>query len=267
MGYTLGVIGAGNMAEAVIKAALAEGLIDAGQIIASDPSAERRGIMAQLGVTATQDNVRVVRESEQILLAIKPQTAGAIAGEIAGAVTQEKIVLSIMAGIGTSKLEAMFGKALRAVRLMPNTPLMVGLGMTGVAMGAHARAGDEALAMKLFTAGDSRALVVEEQQIDAITALSGSGPAYIFYLAEAMEQAASELGLTDDARWLVAQTIVGAAKLLTASSDTAAELRKKVSSPGGTTEAAISHMEQQQVRQAIVDAIKAAQRRGVQLGQ
>jgi pyrroline-5-carboxylate reductase len=142
---------------------------------------------------------------------------------------------------------------------------MVGYGMAGVALGANASQGDENLTMRLFQAG-GQVVLVEESKLDAITAVAGSGPAYVFYLAEAMEQAARDLDLGEDAAKLVTQTVLGGAHLLAESDQSAATLRQKVMSPGGTTEAAIHTLDQQQVRQALVEAIKAAERRSRELG-
>ncbi len=262
MTFQLGFIGAGNMAEAIARAAIDKGVLAAKAMIASDPSADRRSLFESLGIATTTDNALVVSQSQQVMLAVKPQMFASVAGALRDF---PGVIISIMAGIGTAKIESLLGCEARIVRVMPNTPLMAGLGMTGVALGPHARAGDERLTLQLFGAA-GEAIVVPESAIDAITAVSGSGPAYVFYLAEAMQQAAADLGLDDHARLLVQQTILGAAVLLKQSPDTADVLRRKVTSPGGTTEAAITHMETHGVRQAIVAAIKAAQARSVELG-
>lgn len=261
----LGFLGAGNMAEAIAAAAISKSILSPQSMIASDPNDARRDVFAAMGITATTDNAEVVSQSEQIMLAVKPQVMPEAAADLASGINDEQIVISIMAGIGTAKLASTVGRSLRIVRVMPNTPLMVGYGMAGIALGEHAREGDDELAMRIFQAG-GEAVRVDESLVDAITAVSGSGPAYVFYLAEAMAEAAAKLGLAEHASLLVQQTIIGAAKLLCQSSDTPAELRRKVSSPGGTTAAAINHMEENGARKAIVEAIEAAQRRAVELG-
>lgn len=269
MRYELGFLGAGNMAEAIVRGAIGQGILAPGQMIASDVSEARRELFASLGVAVTTDNATVVSQSRQIMLAVKPQTLPQIA-PLLEQVTDDQIVITIMAGIGTAKLTGLMrprgGNPPRLIRVMPNTPLMVGLGMSGIALGAGAKPGDEALTLRLFGCDKNKAIVVPEAKIDAITAVSGSGPAYIYYLAEAMEKAARELGLGDEARLLVSQTIVGAARLLVESPDTAAELRRKVTSPGGTTEAALRHMDGNKSIDVVVNAIKAAQKRSVELG-
>ena len=266
MTYELGFIGAGNMAEAIARAALDKGVLSAGQMIASDPAEPRRGVFAALGIAATDDNAQVIAQSKQVLLAVKPQMMAAAAADLAAHLREDQVVLSIMAGITTAKLSAAVGRPVRCVRIMPNTPLQVGYGMAGVAMGQAARPGDDELAMRLFSAA-GEAVRVEEAKLDAVTAVSGSGPAYVFYLAEAMEKAARELGLGDDAPRFVRQTILGAAQLLAQSEHPPAELRRLVTSPGGTTAAAIRHMDGNSTTAVIVNAVKAAHKRSIELGQ
>jgi pyrroline-5-carboxylate reductase len=270
MKYGLGFLGAGNMAEAIATAAIRCKILRSDQMIASDPSDQRREVFARMGIPTVVENQQVIRESGQLLLAIKPQIMPQVAVELGRLMGSEQILVSIMAGVTTTKLAAAIkaGNATmepRIVRVMPNTPLQVGLGMSGVALGEHARAGDDQLAMEVFGAS-GKAVRVDESALDAITAVSGSGPAYVFYLAEAMEKAASELGLGQHARLLVQQTILGAAQLMVASTDSPADLRRKVTSPGGTTEAAIRHMDAQRAADTIVEAIKAAERRSKELG-
>ena len=268
--YELGFLGAGNMAEAIAKAAIDKGVLAPSQMIAADPSPARKDVFAKLGVAFTDSNAELISQSKQVMLAVKPQMFPKVVAELANHGTADHVLLSIMAGLRVEKINALIaeagGKAMRIVRVMPNTPVMVAQGMAGVAVGSTCKAGDEELAMKLFSAG-GKAVRVEEPLIDSITAVSGSGPGYIFYIAEAMEKAAAELGLGEHARLLVAQTLAGAAAMLQQSPDTAAELRRKVTSPKGTTEAAIAHMDSKDMMQTIVEAMKAAHRRSIELGQ
>jgi len=265
MRYRLGFLGAGNMAEAIARAACAAGVVDASKMIASDLSADRLAKFESLGLATTKSNIDVLTQCDQVMLAVKPQTFPHVASEIGEHLSGDQVILSIMAGIGSAKIEAAIGREARVVRIMPNTPLQVGFGMAGVALGAHANAGDDDLAMALFSAS-GEAIRVEESQLDAITAISGSGPAYVFFLAEAMQKAAGELGLSGQARLLVNQTILGAAQLLMQSDDSAAELRRKVTSPGGTTEAAINHMQGNKTIDVVVNAMHAAEKRSRELG-
>lgn len=265
MPYTLGFIGAGNMAEAIAAAAIRADVLRADQMIAADPNPDRRAVFEKRGIATTDDNVQVMAAGEQLLLAVKPQMMGAVAAELGSHLRDEQIVISIMAGITTEKLAKAVGKAARVVRVMPNTPVMVGWGMAGIALGREAKRGDDDLAFRLFSAA-GKAIRVDEAKLDAVTAVSGSGPAYLFYLAEAMEQAAMEMGLEEHGPTLVAQTLVGASHLLDQSDDTASELRRKVTSPGGTTEAAINRLDHAKVHDAIVQALRAAQARSYELG-
>lgn len=265
MKYKLGFIGAGNMAEAVARAAINQKLVAADKIIASDTNPQRRELFASMGINVTQDTDLVISESQQIMLAIKPQIFPQIAPQLGKVDAQRQVLISIMAGIPTTKIEELAGQPMRIIRVMPNTPMMVGQGMAGVACGGSCHPGDDAFAMQLFGAA-GKALSVSESDIDAITALSGSGPAYIFYLAEAMEDAAGKMGLADDGAVLAQQTILGAALLLGQSEDSAGQLRRKVTSPGGTTQAALQYMESQNVRKAITDGILKAQARSIELG-
>lgn len=264
-GYALGFVGAGNMAEAIARGAIEKGVLEAGAMVASDPSPPRKQVFESLGIKVVDTNAEVIAQSGQVMLAIKPQVLPGLAEELAAHGGDEQILISIMAGIGTAKICETIGKPARAIRVMPNTPMMVGLGMAGLALGDHAQAGDEELAMKLFGAA-GEVVRVDEKLMDAITAVSGSGPAYVYYLAEAMEKAASDLGLGEQGRLLVSQTILGAARMLADSPDTAAELRRKVTSPGGTTAAALGHMDDHKLVDVIADAVKAAAARGRELG-
>jgi len=199
MRYELGILGAGNMAEAIVRAAIDKKILRPDQVIASDPSEQRRAVFAKLGVTAVTDNQQVITGSSQLLLAVKPQAAPQIAADIGKHMADSQVIVSIMAGVTTPKLGQVIAEQgriprPRIIRVMPNTPLQIGLGMAGVALGPHAKPGDDDLAMKLFAAA-GRVVRVAEPDLDAVTAVSGSGPAYVFYLAEAMIQAAGELGL------------------------------------------------------------------------
>ena len=262
----LGFIGAGNMAEAIAKAAVSGAVLGPNDMVAADPSEDRRQAFADLGIRVVSTNAEVVRACDQVLLAVKPQVIATAAAEFREHLGDGQIIISIMAGITTAKLCALLDRPARIVRVMPNTPMMVGCGMAGIALGDHARAGDDDLAMNLFSAGDSLAIRVPESALDALTAVSGSGPAYLFYLAEAMQRGARELGLEPHADELVAQTLRGAARLLCESEDGPAELRGKVTSPGGTTESAIKHMDGNKTIDVIVNAMKAAEARSRELG-
>ncbi len=265
MQATLGFIGGGNMAEAIVRAALDSGVLSPDQLLIHDPLPARREVFEQLQIRTTDAAEGVVRDAAQVMLAVKPQTLPDLA-DLLGGVRDDQVVISILAGKTGRSICDLAGRPLRVVRVMPNTPVLVGQGMAALALGPHAQPGDDDLAFRMFEAG-GRAVRVNESQLDAVTAVSGSGPAYLFYLAEAMQQAAIDLGLADHAELLVRQTLLGAAALLAQSPDGAAELRRKVTSPGGTTQAACEHLDAADVSQAIRDAITAARDRSIELAQ
>lgn len=265
MTYRLGFIGCGNMAQAIAGGAIKQGVLAAGSVIASDPSEANRAVFADWGCAVSEHNSQVIGQAEQVLLAVKPQIFPKVAPQLAEHEGADQVLISIMAGLSSAKIESLIGRPRRIVRVMPNTPALVGLGMAGVALAKNARAGDDVLAFELFESV-GQAVKIEESQIDAITAVSGSGPAYLFYLAEAMEKAAYELGVGEYARQLVGQTMLGAAKLLVDSGEPPEELRRKVTSPGGTTAAAIAVMEEHAMQRTIVDALHANVKRSEELG-
>jgi len=264
--HQLGVIGGGNMAEAIVRGALSAGVLDAKQVIVADPVEARRAVFAELGVAVADQNRAIIADSRRILLAVKPQAVEDIADDLATVDGKTQCIISIMAGIPIGKLTEMVGDGARVVRVMPNTPLLVGLGMSGIAAGPGATDEDAAFAMQLFGAA-GKAEQVDEPMLDAVTALSGSGPAYLFHLAEAMAEAGRAMGMdAAQADRLARQTLLGAATLLSRSDESAADLRRRVTSPGGTTQAAIEHLDQQNVKAAIIEAIQRAEARSRELG-
>ena len=269
MSIGLGILGAGNRAEAIARGVLKSGLLRPEQILASDVSAQRREWFQQnLSIRTIDDNRAVAREAGTLLLCVKPQhMAEALAG-LGEVVDGQTLVVSIAAGISTRFIENHLDGTVpwRVIRAMPNTPMLVGEGIVALARGRHATAEDAAAARRLFEAA---AIVVDvsEDQMDAVTAVSGSGPAYVFYLVEQMIRAGVELGLDrDQARQFALQTAIGASKMLADSPESPQELRQKVTSPGGTTQAAITHLDQKECAETIVQAIKAAARRSHELG-
>jgi len=267
MDYTLGFIGAGNMAEAIGRAALDHGLVPPAKLIVADPRAERRALFESMGAAATDDSARVVASAEQVVLAVKPQVFSVIAPLLASIDPAKQVVWSIMAGQSSGRIASAIGAGARVIRVMSNTPLLAECGMTAVSLGGAATEGDAELAMKTF-ASAGEAIRVDESLMDAVTAVSGSGPAYVFYLAEAMTEAAKALGLTDaHAVLLSQQTFLGAAHLMVQSEHDPQTLRKMVTTPGGTTEAAIRHMQKFQVHEHIVEGIRRAAERSHELGE
>lgn len=267
--YQLGILGAGNMAEAIARGVIRGRLFDPGQIIAADVSPQRRELFtSELGVPAVEDNRQVASQSAALLLSVKPQQMAQVLDGIAPVARADALIISIAAGISTRFIETSMGreKAWRVIRAMPNTPMLVGEGMVALSRGQHATLDDARRARALFEAA-ADVIEVPEDQLDAVTAVSGSGPAYFFYLVEQMIRAAVEMGISPEhARQLSVKTALGAAKMLCSSQDSPQELRRRVTSPGGTTQAALTHLENNHAAAMIIDAIKAAQRRGKELG-
>jgi pyrroline-5-carboxylate reductase len=268
MPYELAILGAGNMAEAITRGIITTGVLDPAQIIASDVSRERRDLFqTQLDVRTTDDNPEAAHDARIVLLSVKPQQMARVLQGLESVLRADVLIVSIAAGISTTFIEKHLGTIpRRVIRAMPNTPMLVGEGMVALARGIHATETDIATARKLFESAAS-VIEVREDQIDAVTALSGSGPAYFFFLVEHMIRAGVEMGLSaEQAHQLATKTALGAAKMLTTSNDSPQDLRRKVTSPGGTTHAAITFMESKQMPTTIVDALKAAQTRGRELG-
>ena len=265
--YKLGVIGAGNMAEALVRGVIGGQFMQADSIVAADPSVERQKVFAdQLGVTCGQDNATAAG-CRTVLLAVKPQMMAGVLDGIADAVPDDALVISIAAGVKTSLIDEKLSGKGRIVRVMPNTPMLVGAGVSAVAAGPRAIEDDLAMTEKLFGVC-SRTCRVTEQMMDAVTAVSGSGPAYFFYLLEAMIAAGIAEGLEGaTAATLAAQTCAGAAKLMIESGEKPEVLRARVTSPGGTTQRAIETMDAAGVKDALVEAIRAAAERSRELGQ
>jgi pyrroline-5-carboxylate reductase len=267
MTYELGLLGAGNMAEAIVRGVLRSERVAADRIIVADPSPDRRGLFErELKVAATDDNGAVAAASKTLVLSVKPQVCATVLAGIASSLSLDALVVSIMAGISSKFIQQALGGRRRVVRTMPNTPMLVGEGMVAVARGSFATAADIMEATHLFSAA-ADVMEVTEDQIDAVTAVSGSGPAYFFYLVEAMIAAGVELGLTEpQAHRLATRTACGAGHMLVAGAESPAELRRRVTSPGGTTQAAIEHMAAAGLPKIVADAMAAAEKRSQALG-
>lgn len=258
-------VGAGNMAEAIVSGMVAAGFCAPEKIVMTDVRADRlEDLSKEYGVSVSNSN-RAVRNAEIVILSVKPQVMNKILGEIAPDLRPETLVVSIAAGIPAVKIETALGGKRRVVRVMSNTPALVGQGASAIAAGANADEADlEVTETILGCVGLT--VRVKESELDAVTALSGSGPAYVFYLLEGMLAAAGKMGLDKrTARKLALKTVEGAARLMDDSGETAEALRAKVTSKGGTTEAAIRLLDEAGVQDAIVQALLAAQKRSVEL--
>lgn len=263
-------VGGGNMAAALI-AGLANKLTAGANIHVIDPHAPAlEKLHAQFGVSTAGTADVALRDADVIVLAVKPQSMREVAAQLLPFLEADKtpLVLSIAAGIRAIDLSRWLGDYPAIVRAMPNTPALIGMGITGLVASSGVTTQQREQADAILKAVGSTVWLADEAQIDPVTAVSGSGPAYVFYFIEAMQQAASELGLSpEQGTQLAIATFTGAAQLAAQSNEPVALLRERVTSKGGTTYAALSSMEEAGVKQRIVDGIKAAAARGRELGE
>jgi pyrroline-5-carboxylate reductase len=258
-------IGGGNMATAMIDALLA--LPTPPALAVSDPDPAKRAAFAAKGLVVTADNNQATAAGGLICLAIKPLAAAQVVPEVGAAWGPDKLLISILAGMPTRRLEGWLPPGARVVRAMPNTPLAIGKGMVGLCRGRHASDADLALAEAFFSPCGKVLRVADEARMDAVTAVSGSGPAYFFRFAEALVEAAVGLGFTrDEAVLLVGQTGDGSWDYLQRSGFAAQRLREQVTSPGGTTAAALAVMDGADFVGTMRKALAAAEARGRELG-
>jgi pyrroline-5-carboxylate reductase len=264
----VGFLGAGAMAEALAGGLVAAG-VPAGQVRAADPDAERRRLVSErLGIAVSADNAEAVAESDVVVIAVKPgivaPALSALRSKLAG---RDPLWISIAAGVRLEKLAAALPDGARIVRAMPNTPALVGCGATAICGNARAQSGDLALARALFQSVGTCWQTADEGLLDAVTGLSGSGPAYVFVFLEALADAGVRVGLPRDAAsQLARQTVLGAARLAEATGMHPAELKDQVTSPGGTTIAGLERLEAGGLRAALYEAVAAATRRSRELG-
>ncbi len=260
-------LGAGNMANAIIRGLLRAGLPKQ-QLSATVRRDEvRRELEVAHGIQVGFDNVEATRHAEVVVLAVKPQALDSLLTVIAPAMQPGTLVISVAAGVPIAAIERRLGNGTRIVRTMPNTPCLVGLGATALASGEHATADDLKLAVAMF---DSVGMttVVDEYLLDAVTGLSGSGPAYIFLIIEALSDAGVKVGLSrHQSLKLAAQTVLGSAKLLLETNQHPGQLKDQVTSPGGTAIAGLHTLEAGGLRTTLINAVEAATRRSRELGE
>lgn len=264
----VGFVGGGNIAEALIRGLLKTGLCVPEQIVASAPRAERvEELQQKYGIAATRENCEVANQAEILVLSVKPQILAGVLREIASAVRRDALVLSVAAGVPTSRIEELLGGTYRVVRAMPNTPVVVQAGATALARGIHATAEDLETARTVFSAVGFT-VDLDESLLDAVTGLSGSGPAYVFLILEALADAGVKVGLSRrTSQLLAAQTVLGSAKLLLETNQHPGLLKDMVTSPGGTAITGLHTLEHGGVRTTLIDAVEAATRRSRELGQ
>ncbi|HUO08768.1 MAG TPA: pyrroline-5-carboxylate reductase [Phycisphaerae bacterium] len=267
---TIGFIGAGNMAEAIARGLLRSALYRPNEIRATDPNPERQKLFVDdLGIPCTSLGAschETAGKSDVIVLATKPFVIAEALKQLAPNLKPDALIISIAAGISCKFIEETLGNNPRVIRVMPNTPMLAGKGMSALARGAHATEADLITAERIF-ASAGKTVRVAETEMDAVTAVSGSGPAYIFLLAEALTEAAKAAGLSDSqAAALARETVIGAATLLEQSKDSAQELRRKVTTPNGTTQAAIETLQAGGFAELMTKAVAAAAKRSMELG-
>jgi pyrroline-5-carboxylate reductase len=259
---TIGFIGAGTMATTIARGLLQAKVCEPEAIVASEPrEARRREVELELGIRTREGNAEVAAMADVLILATKPQVFGLMLPEIAPAVRPETLVISIAAGVTNAAMEARLPKGTRVIRTMPNTPAMVRHGATAVAPGTHATEEDVAVACRLF---ESIGIVevLDESLLDAVTGLSGSGPAFIFVIIEALSDAGVKVGLhRRTAQTLAAQTVLGAAKLLIETGEHPGRLKDMVCSPGGSTISGLQTLEAGGLRTTLISAVDAAANR------
>ena len=268
-GRTIAFIGTGNMGEALVSGLVKNGSAQPGDIVCTDVRPDKlEALSEKYGVRTTADNMEAVRSAEIVVYAVKPQILAKVLRETADGLDMTKLVVSIAAGVPLAAVESCLDKKLRLIRVMPNICAFVGEGATAVAAGDNATPEDVKMAMAIFDAVGKTVFVGENYLMDAITGLSGSGPAYIFMIIDAMADAGVKMGLSrQDALFLSAQTVLGAAKLLIESKEHPGQLKDRVTSPGGTAIAGIHTLENGGLRTTLINAVEAATARSKELGE
>ena len=259
-------IGGGNMAEALIRGLCDSGFAPANIAVAEPRAEQRRYLAKRYRVTAHAENARAIEGATMIVLAVKPQSMSEVLRELKPGVGKRQLVVSIAAGITLATIEKALGGGVRVVRVMPNTPCLLGAGMSVLAAGRAATARDLSRARSLFETVGLVDVAKNERWMDAVTGLSGSGPAYVYRFAEALIAGGVRAGLPEEVcRRLVFQTLVGAAQMLVSTGKSPRELREAVSSPGGTTLAGLARMEEGKFFETVGNGVVAAARRSKEL--
>jgi pyrroline-5-carboxylate reductase len=264
----VGFLGAGKMGAALARGLLQAGLLRRERVLLSDSDPKRReDVASELGVRVLDDNAAVVRESQVVIVALKPDVVREVLPGLADDLTAAHLVVSIAAGVTLAELERLAGRGKRLVRVMPNTPSLVGAGAAGYALGPNATQADGKLVEQLLGAV-GLCVPVPERLLDAVTGLSGSGPAFVAMVIEALADGGVLCGLPRaTALKLAAQTVLGAARLVQETGKSPAELKDMVASPGGTTIEGIKVLEHRGLRSALIEAVEAATRKAKELGQ
>lgn len=264
---TIGFLGGGNMAEALIRGLLHGAEMPAERVVASGPRQDRLDVLHErYGIAVTTNNGELVSQSDVVVLAVKPQIMDRVLLEVGQKIGTDALVISVAAGVSTDTIESRLSPGARVIRSMPNTPALVRAGATAIAAGSHATDDDLVLAKFIFDAVGIT-VTLEESQLDAVTGLSGSGPAYIFLILEALADAGVKVGLSRrNAQRLAAQTVMGSAKLLLDTDEHPGRLKDQVTSPGGTAIAGLHTLEEGGLRTTLINAVESATNRARQLG-
>ena len=265
--YIVGVIGAGNMGEALIKGLLRSNLVRSYEILASARTQRRIRLLEKTyGVHTTRKNLSVVAACDTIILAVKPQDMENVCGEIRDKATKDHLIISIAAGIDFSKLRQMLGAKPRLIRVMPNLPAVIDAGVSAIYCGPRMPERYRRFAHQIFQAVGQTVDIREEKLMDVVTGLSGTGPAYFFAMMEALCSAGRKMGLTDGmSRMLTLQTALGAAEMAASNGASPEELRRRVTSKKGTTWAAMRHMKKRNFWRTMEEAVAVATKRARQL--
>lgn len=261
-GKTVAFLGAGKMGGIILQALLKKGLLSAKSTRATVAHAERaKELAAKLKVKVGTDNLAAAKDADIIVIGVKPQVVEEVVREIGGHLTSKQIIISVAASVPTSMIEKNIPRNVSVIRAMPNTPCLLGAGMTAICKGKHASADEIALTCRMFDVV-GRTVVVDEKHMDAVTALSASGPAYIYIILESLAEAGVKVGLPRDiATLLAAQTTLGAARVVLETGDHPALLKDAVTTPAGCTIDAIMELEEGKLRVTLIKAVvKAAQR-------
>ena len=263
------IIGTGNMGEAIVSGLIGSGSSDPGKIICTDVrESTLKAVAKEYGVQTTTSNLEAVKQSDIVIYAVKPQIMAAVIKETVEKLDMSKLVISIAAGVPMAALESCLNKKLRLIRVMPNIAAAVKEAATAVAAGKNASKEDVEIAMSIFDSIGKTVFIKENYLMDAITGLSGSGPAYIFLIVEALADAGVKVGLArQEAIFLSAQTVLGAAKMLIETKEHPGQLRDKVTSPGGTAIAGLATLEKGGLRTTLINAVEVATNRSRELGE
>ena len=265
---TIGFLGAGKMATALARGFIQAELVGPKDMVAADPvAAARKHFTEEIGVSTTESNTEVAKTANVLILAVKPDQCTAVLTRLRAKFTEDHLLISIAAGVTLTKLEGGLPPGARVIRVMPNTPALVGRGASGFALGKSATAADGELAKRLLSAV-GLAFQVKESLLDAVTGLSGSGPAYVYQFIEALSDGGVAAGLPRDvATKLAAQTVLGAAKMVLETGQHPGALKDQVTSPGGTTIEGLHELEKGRMRAIVMSAVRAATEKSKKLGQ